>query len=59
MIINAGIIKVVHQGNFDDPLALQFMQEAGIEVIEKRPGSGHPASDHDPNSSRPVGGNIY
>jgi dCMP deaminase len=36
MIINAGIIKVVHLGNFQDTLSLQFMQEAGIEVIEKR-----------------------
>lgn len=36
MIINAGIIKVVHQGDFNDILSLQFMQEAGIEVVEKR-----------------------
>lgn len=35
MIINAGIIKVIHQGDFEDTLSLQFMQEAGIEVIEK------------------------
>ena len=34
MIINAGIIKVVHRGNFNDPLAVQFFQEAGIEMIE-------------------------
>lgn len=34
MIINAGIVKVVHRGDFDDTLALQFMQEAGIEVNE-------------------------
>lgn len=33
MIINAGIIKVVHRGNFDDDFALQFMEEAGIEMI--------------------------
>ena len=32
MIINAGIIKVVHRGNFDDDFALQFMEEAGIEM---------------------------
>lgn len=36
MIINAGIIKVVHRGNFDDTLALELMEEAGITVIEKR-----------------------
>lgn len=34
MIINAGIIKVVHRGNFNDQLSLQFLQEAGIEIIE-------------------------
>ena len=34
MIINAGITKVVHRGNFSDPLAVQFFQEAGIEMIE-------------------------
>lgn len=34
MIINAGIIKVVHRGNFDDKLAVQFLQEAGIEIVE-------------------------
>lgn len=36
MIINAGIKKVVHRGNFDDPLAEQFLQEAGIEIVEIR-----------------------
>lgn len=36
MIINAGIIKVIHRGNFNDQLSLEFMQEAGIEVIEVR-----------------------
>lgn len=34
MIINAGIVKVVHRGNFDDKLAIQFLQEAGIEIVE-------------------------
>jgi dCMP deaminase len=34
MIINAGIIKVIHRGNFNDQLSLDFMQEAGLEVIE-------------------------
>lgn len=34
MIINAGIVKVVHRGNFNDQLSLDFMHEAGIEVIE-------------------------
>jgi dCMP deaminase len=34
MIINAGIIKVIHRGNFNDRLSVEFMQEAGIEVVE-------------------------
>ena len=34
MIINAGITKVVHRGDFDDQLAEQFLQEAGIEIVE-------------------------
>lgn len=33
MIINAGIDKVVHRGNFTDDLAVQFMEDAGIELI--------------------------
>ncbi len=36
MIINAGIVKVVHQGNFDDKLALEFLDEAGIELVHKK-----------------------
>jgi len=33
MIINAGIVKVVHRGNFDDQMSVQFLQEAGIELV--------------------------
>ncbi|MDD2620577.1 MAG: cytidine/deoxycytidylate deaminase family protein [Syntrophomonadaceae bacterium] len=33
MIINAGIEKVVHRGNFHDDLALEFLNEAGIIVV--------------------------
>lgn len=36
MIINAGIVTVVHRGNFEDTLALELMEEAGITIIEKR-----------------------
>lgn len=36
MIINAGIVKVVHRGNFEDALALELMEEAGIAILEKR-----------------------
>lgn len=34
ILINAGIIRVVHQGDFDDKLAVQFMEEAGIDLVE-------------------------
>jgi Deoxycytidylate deaminase len=36
MIINAGIVKVVHRGDFEDTLALELMEEAGITIVEKR-----------------------
>lgn len=36
MIINAGITKIVHRGDFVDDLALDFMQEAGIEMIIRK-----------------------
>lgn len=35
MIINAGIVKVVHRGNFEDTLALELMEKAGIALVEK------------------------
>lgn len=35
MIINAGIIKVVHQGDFNDQLAVEFLKEAGIQLVSK------------------------
>jgi len=34
MLINAGIKKVIHQGDFRDEVALQFLEEAGIEVVK-------------------------
>lgn len=34
ILINAGINRVVHRGNFDDSLAVKFMQEAGIDLVE-------------------------
>ncbi|MEQ8237038.1 MAG: cytidine/deoxycytidylate deaminase family protein [Syntrophomonadaceae bacterium] len=34
ILINAGILRVVHRGDFEDNLALQFMQDAGIELVE-------------------------
>jgi dCMP deaminase len=35
MIINAGVIKVVHRGDFNDDLALEFLKEAGIKLSFK------------------------
>lgn len=34
MLINAGVIKVVHQGEFDDELALEFLRQAGVETVK-------------------------
>lgn len=34
MLINAGVNKVIHQGDFSDELALKFFEEAGVEVVE-------------------------
>lgn len=34
ILINAGITRVVHRGNFHDSLAVKFMQEAGIDLVE-------------------------
>ncbi|MDI3531631.1 MAG: dCMP deaminase [Candidatus Atribacteria bacterium] len=33
MIINAGIVRVVYQNHYPDPLADEMLQEAGIEMI--------------------------
>jgi dCMP deaminase len=39
-IINAGVEKVVHRGDFQDDIALELMREAGIElvIVEKTDG---------------------
>jgi dCMP deaminase len=34
MLINAGVRRVVHRGDFEDARALQFLREAGVEVVE-------------------------
>lgn len=36
MIVNAGVIRVVHQGDFNDELALEVLKQAGVEVVEIR-----------------------
>ncbi len=33
IIINAGVEKVVHRGDFQDDIALELMREAGIELV--------------------------
>lgn len=34
MLVNAGVIRVVHQGDFNDELAMNCFRDAGIEVCE-------------------------
>jgi len=34
MIINAGIVKVVYQHGYPDALAISFIQEAGIDLVQ-------------------------
>jgi len=36
MIINAGIARVVYQGQYPDELAVSFLEQAGVELV--RPG---------------------
>lgn len=38
MIANAGIRRVVHRGNFQDSLALEILEEAGIKMELKSKG---------------------
>lgn len=33
MIINAGIKKVIYRGEYPDPLAMEMLKEAGVEVV--------------------------
>jgi len=33
MLINAGIKKIYYEEGYDDPLAAQMLQEAGIELV--------------------------
>ncbi|MGE5423321.1 MAG: deoxycytidylate deaminase [Ignavibacteriales bacterium] len=36
MLINAGVKRIVHQGDFSDDISLQFFKEANVEVLEFR-----------------------
>jgi dCMP deaminase len=33
MLINAGIVKIIYEKGYDDPLADQMITEAGIEIV--------------------------
>jgi dCMP deaminase len=36
MLINAGIVRVVYEGDYADPMALEMLREAGVEVAQVR-----------------------
>lgn len=36
MLINAGIVRVVYTGDYPDSFAMSLLEEAGIEVVNKR-----------------------
>jgi len=38
MLINAGVQRVVFQGDYPDPLALELLNEAGLEIERRGPG---------------------
>lgn len=38
MIINAGIVRVVFEGDYPDPFAMELFEEAGLELIRLRDG---------------------
>lgn len=40
MLINAGVEKVVFQGEYPDELALELMNEAGLEMVQWKKGKG-------------------
>ncbi len=33
MIINSGIVRIVHKGEYPDPLSRAMLEEAGIEIL--------------------------
>ena len=38
MIINAGIVRVVFEGDYPDPFAMELFEESGIELLRLRDG---------------------
>jgi len=37
MLINAGVRRIVYEGDYDDELALEMLQEARVELVRWRP----------------------
>lgn len=56
MIINAGVKKVVHQGDFTDDISLQFFKEANVEVVEIKikVAEINGDQDHKPSQTEPA-----
>ncbi|HBG08909.1 MAG TPA: cytidine deaminase, partial [Firmicutes bacterium] len=40
MLINAGVTRVVFQGDYPDELAVELMNAAGMEIIRRSSGEG-------------------
>ena len=57
MIINAGIQKVYFLGNYDDPLAQQMAEDAGLDLIQLAPAESS-AIPEGPASSDLRGGGV-
>lgn len=38
MLINAGIVRVVFEGDYPDPFAMELFEEAGVELVRLRDG---------------------
>lgn len=49
MIINAGIRRIVYQGNYPDKLAKAILAEAGVEVV-RLGGDSSGAGKRDPTA---------
>jgi dCMP deaminase len=55
MLINAGVIRVVYQGEYSDEMALEMLNQAGIELVRFSPGdakAGGTATSSPSGSSR-------
>ena len=54
MIINAGIKKVVHQCDFPEPAAVQFLEEAGVELEKIVPDQSNALPDYRSQETPPA-----